>query len=1097
MPNSTNSIRTPWWERLERAWHAWRPGATLPAWKEFLPQGDEPIDPDHLILLVQIDIEFRCKAGVAALLTEAYFEYPALAALNSDQQSELIRWEYQQRWKNGQRASKREYQEAFPDLAQNLDGLKPRWGCPICRRQAIPLDDELSETLTCPHCSRSFPGSEIFRPVHTNAALSGNSTRTQTEIPPIESGRQVVPGYEIVDVLGRGGMGVVYRARDLVVGRDVALKFLQDRFPPRSSAALRFLEEAQITGQLQHPSIPPVHQIGELPDGRPYLAMKLIKGRTLQAILSDASPRELNLLAVFEAVCQAVGYAHAHQVIHRDLKPENIMVGSFGEVQVMDWGLAKVLSAERSDNTDPALETAPDTEIRSPRSSSECLTEFGSVLGTPAFMSPEQAAGESARVDQRSDVFSLGAILCVILTGKPPYVGDDVKTVWGAAVRGQLDDAHARLSASQAEGDLIDLARRCLSFAPENRPADGSAVAAEVANLRADAEQRARNAEIKRASEAVRAAEGRKRRRVQQALLASLVLVCTLLGVGWWWQDRQQSKRRAEHDLNRQAVATALDQAESSLRKPWPIFGEIDPALGQVEHLLADNEDLRARWQELRQASKLLEQLDSINQRRGVSHRASIDPTGKFVQERYAAAFRDYAINPQEDTVAALAERVRRSPLASRIGAALQDWLRYCEDRWLVDLVNALDADPGRIELRHAYIHGQADVIAGMLAGLDGREFPVAFSIFIGEHKLTPYAEAIRILKAAQAAHPEEFHLTEVLADRLYTRRPSLAIPYYRVALALRPGYMMAHYNLGYVLFRNSLELHPGDLHESIEKFRDAIRIDPADARPHVGLGAALLYEDLDGAAASFAEAIRLDPDYCWGHHGLGAIFFERNDVDGAIAEFREAIRLAAKWPEDEEFAEIHCDLGKTLLKKQDLDGALAEYRIAVRINPDNPDGFKGVARVLGEQGKSKEAYEFLRNQAERRPEWLDEIGNSFRYDLACSAILWSDEQGVGAPRDPERPTLRKKALAWLQANLSEWRKRSSDPELRSLVAEEMEQWLDDEDLAAVRDKGALKAMPASERQAWQQFWTEVRRLREATELEVLPPPRPVATPEN
>src|SRR5712692_8013114 len=147
------------------------------------------------------------------------------------------------------------------------------------------------------------------------------------------------PGYELIDEIGHGGMGVVYRARDNALDRDVAVKLLAERYPSDSLPAQRFLTEARITGQLQHPGIPAVHQVGTLANGRPFLAMKLIKGNTLEAILkgrADPSAERGRLLGVFEAVCQAVGYAHAHQVIHRDIKPSNVMVGAFGEVQVMD-----------------------------------------------------------------------------------------------------------------------------------------------------------------------------------------------------------------------------------------------------------------------------------------------------------------------------------------------------------------------------------------------------------------------------------------------------------------------------------------------------------------------------------------------------------------------------------------------------------------------------------------------------------------------------------------------------------------------------------------------------------------------------------------
>ena len=166
----------------------------------------------------------------------------------------------------------------------------------------------------------------------TTTAGPGRAGVVETSTPPASP-----PGYELCDEIGHGGMGVVYRARDTALDRDVAVKLLSQRYPADSPAAQRFLSEARITGQLQHPGIPAVHQVGILADGRPFLAMKLIKGSTLETILEqrpDLSAERGRLLAIFEAVCQAVGYAHAHRVIHRDLKPANVMVGAFGEVTI-------------------------------------------------------------------------------------------------------------------------------------------------------------------------------------------------------------------------------------------------------------------------------------------------------------------------------------------------------------------------------------------------------------------------------------------------------------------------------------------------------------------------------------------------------------------------------------------------------------------------------------------------------------------------------------------------------------------------------------------------------------------------------------------
>src|SRR5262249_30603537 len=202
---------------------------------------------------------------------------------------------------------------------------------------------------------------------------------------------------------------------DTALSREVAIKVLQDKCGPDSDVACRFADEARITAQLQHPAIPPVHDLGILADGRLFLAMKLIKGQTLDKLLQarpDVASERGRFVAVFEQVCQAVGYAHAHGVLHRDLKPSNVMVGAFGEVQLMDWGLAKVIGDRPAKSVSPE-EIQPGTHVVSLRDSGDMFTQAGSVLGTPAFMPPEQAIGAVDQIDTRSDVFGLGAILAV------------------------------------------------------------------------------------------------------------------------------------------------------------------------------------------------------------------------------------------------------------------------------------------------------------------------------------------------------------------------------------------------------------------------------------------------------------------------------------------------------------------------------------------------------------------------------------------------------------------------------------------------------------------------------------------------------------
>ena len=397
------------------------------------------------------------------------------------------------------------------------------------------------------------------------------------------------PGYELLDEVGRGGMGVVYRARDQALGRDVAVKLLSERYAPDSLPAQRFLSEARITGQLQHPGIPAVHQVGHLPDGRPFLAMKLIKGSTLEAVLKDRpdpSAERGRLLAVFEAVCQAVGYAHAHRVIHRDLKPSNVMVGAFGEVQVMDWGLAKVLGEEL---TAPAADrSAPEatrawTQV-SPTPEAGSHTQAGSLVGTPAFIPPEQAAGELAKVDERADVFGLGALLAVILTGKPPYVGENLESVRVLAVRGKVDDCLARLAGCGAEPELVSLCRQCLAFEPGDRPRDAGEVAQAVARLRSAAEERARTAEREKAAADARSEEQWRKRQWQFAAAGVVVvaLVGGMMGLGAYL--RAQAQANADLEAKNSDLAAANEREKQAKETAETRETEIRAVLEFVEN---------------------------------------------------------------------------------------------------------------------------------------------------------------------------------------------------------------------------------------------------------------------------------------------------------------------------------------------------------------------------------------------------------------------------------------------------------------------------------------------------------------------------------
>ncbi|MCA9013416.1 MAG: protein kinase [Planctomycetaceae bacterium] len=294
--------------------------------------------------------------------------------------------------------------------------------------------------------------------------------------------------FQLRKVIAQGGMGIIVEARDLELDREVAIKLLRRQHSGKAHLHQQFTNEARITGRLQHPGIVPIYETGTSSDNRPFFAMKLVKGKSMAELLAarkttqDDLPRLLN---IFELVCQTLSYTHACGVIHLDIKPSNIMVGAFGEVHLMDWGLARASTelckpvSEKLSET-PALPQAENIDSRTGIAAHDLFVDLpdGAVWGTPAYMSPEQARGHCS--DVRSDVFGLGGMLCEILTGSPPYRGANFRNVCLKAIEADLRETYAALVNSGADGVLVRLAIKCLSRDPDARPADAGIVAGEL-----------------------------------------------------------------------------------------------------------------------------------------------------------------------------------------------------------------------------------------------------------------------------------------------------------------------------------------------------------------------------------------------------------------------------------------------------------------------------------------------------------------------------------------------------------------------------------------------------------------------------------------
>ena len=392
----------------------------------------------------------------------------------------------------------------------------------------------------------SMPSQTLSTPEDSSASenqttnLENSVGASSVEAHATETAKETRYGeFTVLNEIARGGMGVVFQGRDLDLKREIAIKALLTHHLDKIDLRQRFIEEAQIAAQLQHPGITPVYELGNLSDGRPYFTMKLVKGETLSRLLTECSDLlrdRQRFLNIFEQVCQTLAYAHSRGVIHRDLKPSNIMVGAFGEVQVMDWGMAKVLSEAGTSQSLPINSIAIRT-VRSPdpedATGSGSETQYGSVLGTLAYMPPEQAIGK--HLDRRADVFGLGAILCEILTGNPPYVASSFEELRRKAVRAELTEAFNQLDHCDADEELVRLARRALAPEPGDRHADAGVVAKEMTHYREGVELRARVAEIAEAQATTRAIEERSRRKLAMKLSGALITVLAIGVLGTTW----------------------------------------------------------------------------------------------------------------------------------------------------------------------------------------------------------------------------------------------------------------------------------------------------------------------------------------------------------------------------------------------------------------------------------------------------------------------------------------------------------------------------------------------------------------------------------
>jgi serine/threonine protein kinase/Flp pilus assembly protein TadD len=786
--------------------------------------------------------------------------------------------------------------------------------------------------------------------------------------------------YRLRERIGEGGFGVVFMAEQTEpVRRRVALKVLKPGMDTRQVVA-RFEAERQALALMDHPNIATVLDGGATAAGRPYFVMELVKGVPVTEFCDRHRLTPRDRLGLFLQVCGAVQHAHQKGVIHRDIKPSNVLVTVHDVTpvaKVIDFGVAKAVGQELTDKT--------------------VFTGFAQMIGTPLYMSPEQAGMSGLDADTRSDIYSLGVLLYELLTGTTPFDRDRFRNAGYDEIRriireeeppkpstrlSTLGPAAGTVSANRGteprklsalcRGDLDWIVMKALEKDRNRRYETAAGLAADVRRYLADEPVLARPPS---AGYRVRKFVRRNRRAlVMTAAVAGAVLVGlgSLAGaVGWNLRDRAAVVARTDGEVER-----VLDQAEKLRgQSKWP---EARAAVEQARALLAgrggDDGQLR-RAREFEADLEMAARLEDLTLRParktgGKDLVAKIDFAE--LDRQYARAFREFGIDLETLPEGEAAERVRVRPIRVELAAALDHWSNVrrsvgtagpADWKHLLRVARAADPDEARDRLRDAL--GRRDLPAlREFAGSDRVAALPPLTLLLLIDVLAPTGKAGEreaLLREAHRRYPGDFRITLTLASFLdqeaQPRRVAEAIRFYSSALAIRPDDAAAYVNLG-----SALE-DTGALDEAIALFRRATVLQPDLTIAHSNLGNALESKGLnDEALAAYDAALRLEPDNPSVHINRGGTLLRQEKFDAAVAALEHALRV------DPGSATAYRNLGVVRHKQKRLDDAVRASYKAVELRPGDFTTRMSLAEMLHEQGAAKEAGDAYRGAFERRP---------------------------------------------------------------------------------------------------------------------------------
>ncbi len=863
--------------------------------------------------------------------------------------------------------------------------------------------------------------------------------------------RPQIPGHEVTDLLGRGGMGVVYRARHVRLNRAVAVKVLLGGAHASPQERARFQREAEALAELGHPHVVQIHEAGEF-DGLPYFTMELVEGGTLAERLAGMPQPAGRAAALVILLAGAVQAAHERGIVHRDLKPSNVLLTHDGSPKISDFGLARRL--------------APGAD----------LTRTGTRLGTPSYMAPEQASGRAGGAGPGVDVYALGALLYELLTGRPPFKAETA----AETERQVIAEEPASPSSLNARvpRDLETICLKCLSKDPGRRYASALALADDLGRFQKGEPIAARPVgALEYAAKWTRRHPGRA-----AALVGGTLFALVFLASGWWvLAERAAMAREVQQDLVK---------AEQALeRSDWPeARAAVELARTRLGH--GGPVELRRRLDRADRGLKLADRLEEIQTRNQEfdfipdKKRNPEEPVfSSGTDKEFEEAFRGAALGNVGDPPEQAAGRIRETGIRRAIVEAFDVWSLYAGDirrvKWISAVANLADSDQTawRKRVRDPSTRSNRAAIEELArtAPLDGQS--VQLHLALGRRLGGVKADDVGFLRRVQAANRNNYWITFELARLLAERHDHDALGYYRAAVAIRPRSFSALTGLGRLL------LDYGRIAEAEETQRFLIELYPDRDIPYHTM-AVINREQarFDLAVANCREAIRRNPASGTAYGTLGWVLIE-------LGEFEEARAMASRALELLPAEDVNRSWTKGVIFRCDrlltLDRRLREIAegSVPPVDANQAVDFAELCTIRRRPAAAVRLYAaaFALDSRVR-------VSNASRpvYLAARAAVRAGVGNGEDSPPDgPGRAALRKQALDWLRTerDLRAPGYTVGEADSRWITAREMRLWRYDTTLAPVRDPEALAGLGADESRRWKLLWTSLDRVADGGQV--------------